>query len=166
MGLVAYGSAGRGNESGPEPMPFIVLPQKGKAQQWRILQALATVRAGGNWPLARVLAEMDRNLGRGVTVAVITPSCEPEWVSGLLPPMRRGVAPVVILLDPDSFTGQEEVDGNKKRVEAMAGLLADLGIPSHRVVQGMPFEPIVKHRPSGPEYKVLPGTGRVIRIDR
>jgi hypothetical protein len=145
-------------------VPFIVLPQKGKAQQWRILQALATVRAGGNWPLARVLAEMDRNLGRGMTVAVITPSCEPEWVSGLLPPMRRGVAPVVILLDPDSFAGQE-ADGNRSRVEAMVGLLADQGIPSHRVVQGMPFEPIVKRRPSGPEYKVLPGTGRVIRVD-
>jgi uncharacterized protein (DUF58 family) len=164
VGLVAYGSTGRGDGPGPEPVPFIVLPQKGKAQQWRILQALATVRAGGNWPLARVLAEMDRNLGRGMTVAVITPSCEPEWVSGLLPPMRRGVAPVVILLDPDSFAGQE-ADGNRSRVEAMVGLLADQGIPSHRVVQGMPFEPIVKRRPSGPEYKVLPGTGRVIRVD-
>jgi uncharacterized protein (DUF58 family) len=166
VGLVAYGSTGEGGGSSPEPMPFIVLPQKGKAQQWRILQALAIVRAGGNWPLARVLAEMDRNLGRGMTLAVITASCEAEWLSGLLPPMRRGVAPTVILLDPDTFGRQEDRDSAGNRVETMAGLLADLGIPSHRVAQGMPFQQVVQHKPSGPEFKILPGTGRVIRLDR
>jgi hypothetical protein len=136
------------------------LPQKGAAHQWRILQALATVRAGGIWPLDRVLAEMDRNLGRGTTLAVITPSCDPAWVAGLLPPMRRGVTPTVVLLDPVSFGGQGNPD-------ALTELLADLGVPSHRIVKGTPFEPILRHKRIGrPELRVLPGTGRVIQVEQ
>jgi uncharacterized protein (DUF58 family) len=160
VGLVAYGTAPAGPEGEPQPLPTFVLPQKGRAQQWRILEALATVRAGGQWPLARVLGEMDRNLGRGMTLAVITPSCDPAWVAGLLAPMRRGVAPTILLLDPNSFGGQ----GN---VEAIAGLLADLGVPLERITRDMPFHPLFEHERLGPpKLKVLPGTGRVIVVDR
>lgn len=159
VGLVAYGTTAGMADQHPEPLPTLVLPQKGTAHQWRILQALATVRAGGNWPLERVLAEMDRNLGRGTTLAVITPSCNPAWVASLLPPMRRGVTPTAILLDPTSFGGQGNVD-------ALTGLLADFGVSSHRIVKGMPFTPVVEHKRIGrPEYKVLPGTGRVIVVE-
>ena len=160
VGLVAFGT--RPSEGGgpPQPLPTLVPPQKGRAQQWRILQALATVRAGGQWPLARVLAETDRNLGRGMTLVLITPSCDPAWVAGLLGPMRRGIAPAVLLLDPNSFGGV----GN---VEALQGLLANLGISSQRITKEMPFEPVFEHKRSGPpELKVLPGTGRVIVVDR
>jgi uncharacterized protein (DUF58 family) len=159
VGLVAYGTNPRRDGRAAEPLPVLVLPQKGTAHQWRILQALATVRAGGRWPLEQVLAEMNRNLGRGMTLAVITPSCDPGWVAGLLPPMRRGVTPTVVLLDPVSFGGQ----GN---AGALAGLLADLGVSSHRIVKGMPFMPIFEHKRIGrPEYKVLSGTGRVIAVE-
>ena len=159
LGLVAYGTTSS-KEGDPEPLPILVLPQKGTAQQWRVLHALATVRAGGHWPLARVLAEMSTNVGRGTTLAVITPSCDPEWIAGLLPPMRRGVTPTVVLLDPVSFGGQ----GN---VGALAELLADLGISSHLIPKGMPFRPVAEHKRIGrPEYKVLPGTGRVIVVEQ
>jgi uncharacterized protein (DUF58 family) len=159
VGLVAYGATAHQKDQDAEPLPILVLPQKGTAHQWRILQALATVRAGGHWPLERVLREMDRNLGRGTTLAVITPSCDPAWVASLLSPMRRGVTPAVVLLDPVSF-------GGKGNVDALAGLLANRGVPSHRIVKGTPFEPIVKHKRIGrPEYKVLPGTGRVIVVE-
>jgi uncharacterized protein (DUF58 family) len=148
VGLAAYG----------EDRTFL-LPQRGKAFQWRILQALATVQAGGTWPLERVLAEMDRNLGRGMTLAVITPNCDPTWLAALLAPMQRGIAPSVVLLDPVSFGGE----GN---VPALRGLLADLGVPSHVVTQGTPFRPLVTHERIGrPEYRVLSGTGRVIPVD-
>lgn len=159
VGLAAYGTVATPSGRDPEPLPTLVMPQKGTAHQWRILQALATVRAGGNWPLHRVLAEMDRNLGQGMTLAVITPSCDPAWVSSLLPPMRRGVAPSVILLDPATFGGQ----GNS---EALTDLLADLGVPVHRIPKGMAFRPAFEHERIGrPEYKVLSGTGRVILVE-
>jgi uncharacterized protein (DUF58 family) len=159
VGLAAYGTVATPQAEEPEPLPTLVMPQKGTAHQWRILQALATVRAGGNWPLARVLAEMDRNLGQGMTLAVITPSCNPDWVAGLLPPMRRGVAPSVILLDPASFGGEGDSD-------ALTGLLADLGVPVHQISKGMAFRPVFEHERIGrPEYKVLPGTGRVIPVE-
>ena len=158
VGLAAYGRLG--TEADAEPLPILAMPQKGMAQQWRILQGLAAVHAGGAWPLARVLAEMDRNLGRGMTLAVITPSCDPAWVAGLLPPMRRGIAPAVLLLDPTTFGGTGNVD-------AMRGLLAQLGVPSHVIAKGMPFKPIVEHRRIGrPEYRVLPATGRIIAVER
>jgi hypothetical protein len=74
--------------------------------------------------------------------------------------MRRGVAPTILLLDPNSFGGQ----GN---VEAITGLLADLGVPVEWITQEMPFRPMFEHERSGPpELKVLPGTGRVIVVDR
>jgi uncharacterized protein (DUF58 family) len=159
VGLVAYGTTMPLEGGEPQPRPTLVLPQKGRAQQWRILQALATVRAGSRWPLARVLGEMDRNLGRGMTLAVITPSCDPDWIAGLLPPMRRGVAPSVLLLDPTSFGGRGNVGG-------MLEMLAEVGVPAERIVQGMAFKPVVEHERIGrPELKVLPGTGRVIVVD-
>lgn len=159
VGLAAYGTVATPKGQDPEPLPTVVMPQKGTAHQWRILQALATVRAGGNWPLDRVLAEMDRNLGQGMTLAVITPSCDPAWVTGLLPPMRRGVAPSVILLDPATFGGQGDS-------EALTSLLADLGVPVHRIPKGMAFRPVFEHERIGrPEYRVLPGTGRVILVE-
>jgi uncharacterized protein (DUF58 family) len=167
VGLVAYGAIRTPDAPQPRPLPTIVQPQKGQAQQWRILQALATVRAGGNWPLARVLAEMDRNLGRGMTLAVITPSNDPSWVAGLLPPMRRGVAPTVLLLDASSFTADREPEKERERRQALVSLLAELGVPSQPIAKGMPFEPIVEHKRSGPaEFRILPGFGRVIPVDR
>jgi hypothetical protein len=40
----------------------------------------------------------------------------------------------------------------------MRTLLADLGVPSHSIANGMPFRPIVEHMRIGwPEYRVLPG---------
>jgi uncharacterized protein (DUF58 family) len=167
VGLVAYGTISTVQAPEPRPLPILVQPQKGKAQQWRILQALATVRAGGRWPLARVLAEMDHNLGRGMTLAVITPSCDPAWTAGLLPPMRRGVAPTVLLLDATSFVVQGQEVEERNSLEAIAGLLAELGVSSHRISRGMPFRPIVEHERSGPpQLRVLSGTGRVIVVDR
>ncbi len=160
VGLIAYGSSNPYGSPRSRPLPTIVLPQKGQAHQWRILHALATVRSGGSWPLCSVLTEMNPNLGRGMTLAVITPSCDPAWVEGLLPPMRRGIAPTVLLLDPETFGGE----GN---VAAIRGALADLGVPSHTVAKGMPFEPVSEHKRIGrPEYKVLRGTGRVIVVEQ
>jgi hypothetical protein len=73
--------------------------------------------------------------------------------------MRRGVTPTVILLDAVSFGGQGDV-------EAVIGLLADLGISSHIIPRGMPFRPVMEHKRIGrPEYKVLRGTGRVIAVE-
>ena len=95
-----------------------------------------------------------------MTLTVITPSCERAWLPGLLTAMRRGIAPAVILLDAVSFGGEGNVD-------AVRGLLANLGIPSHVVSKGTPFAPITEHERLGrPEYRVLAATGRVIPVPR
>ncbi len=164
VGLVAYGRRRDGERAG-EPLPTLVLPQKGAAQQWHMLRALATVHAGGGRPLDRVLAEMDRNLGRGMTLAVITPSTDPAWVAGLLRPRRRGIAPVALLLDAESFGEPRRAPGEGSTA-ALHELLANLGIPAHVIGQGMPFTPLVERKRQGrPEYRVLPGTGRVVAVE-
>ena len=82
--------------------------------------------------------------------------------------MRRGIAPTVLLLDAPSFRDGARADNSTASdVDAMLGLLARLGVPSHPITKGMPFRPLVEHQRSGPpELKVLPGTGRVIVVDR
>jgi hypothetical protein len=73
--------------------------------------------------------------------------------------MRRGIEPAVLLLDPESF-------GGEGKVGAIRGLLAEIGVPSHIVTKGMPFQPVLQPRRIGrPEYKVLRGTGRVIAVE-
>ena len=48
----------------------------------------------------------------------------------------------------------------------MTNLLANLGVTTHPIAKGMPFQPIVEHKRSGPPLlKVLPGTGRVVVVD-
>lgn len=158
VGLLGYGAASDSGSGSLRPLPTLVHPGSGTAHQWQILQALALIRAGGNWPLARVLAEMHPSFGRNSTVAIITSSCRADWLTGLLLPMRRGVTFAAILLDPASFGGQGDVG-------PLVGLLADIGVISHVVTQGIPFEPVVKHLRIGrPEYRVLRGTGRVIAV--
>lgn len=164
VGLAAYGWWETEAVPDTELLPTIVRPQKGETQQWRILQALAAVQAGSQSPLEQLLSEIGPQLGRGMTLVVITASCNPAWIAKLLPPMRRGVSPAVIILDPQSF-GKVHPAEQQANSAAMIGLLADLGIPAHQVTKGMPFVPIRRHRRIGrPEYKTLSGTGRVLAI--
>jgi hypothetical protein len=85
--------------------------------------------------------------------------------------MRRGVAPTALLLDGNTFlsenAGVSKSSSSAYDMEAMTGLLADHGVPSHRIARGTPFRPVEVHERIGrPEYKVLSGTGRVIMVER
>ena len=151
VGLVAFGQE-----------PAFALPQPGQAQLWRLLHLLAEVSAGSHWPLARVLAEISPTLGRGLTLVVITPSPNPDWIAPLLPLMRRGIAPAAILLDRASFDGRDQEAGS---VAALRGLLAEQGVLSHVIGKGFPFRPLVPYRRQQVVYRVLTGTGRVMAME-
>ncbi|MBN1259652.1 MAG: DUF58 domain-containing protein, partial [Anaerolineae bacterium] len=80
-------------------------PREGEGQRWEILRALALVTQG-KYSLAELLHRVKPTLGLRTTLVIITPSLEGAWLEMLVPLMRRGVAPTVLLLDPVSFGGE------------------------------------------------------------
>ena len=84
----------------------MVRPARGRSQFWHVLRTLADVSTEAAWPLSEVLQQVAPVLGRGLTAAVITPSLDPAWLSGMLLLNHHGVAPMAILLDRASFGGR------------------------------------------------------------
>lgn len=149
VGLVAYGAR-----------DAYLVPARGEGQLWRVLRALALVQAGERRPLATVLTEMRSVLGRQTTVAVITASDDPAWVEALSPLWSQGVAPTVLLLDPNTFGGQSDLS-------VVRSMLAGLGIPTHVIAQGYPFRmsPRTQQQTGKWEFRTT-ATGRVIVTQR
>src|SRR3954453_20816299 len=83
-------------------------PADGAARQYqRIRQTLAAGQASVNQPYVQLLVEGSARLRRGMTVLVITPSLENEWVKPLSSLRGRGVELEVMLLDAPAFASQE-----------------------------------------------------------
>jgi uncharacterized protein (DUF58 family) len=81
----------------------IMDPVRGSQQYGRILEALAVAEASGPAPIAELLQEEGRRLGRHTTAIIITSSTDPEWVSALALRLEQGARAAVVLLDPESF---------------------------------------------------------------
>lgn len=114
----------------PGPSGISLPVDRGERQLDRMLEALAIVRAEHHYPLATALADLELRLGRNTAFIVITPSTDLDWEQQLGRLRRRGVRPVVVLLDPSSF---EEGLGNMDRVE---DALDNVGVRSLVVRRG------------------------------
>ena len=149
VGLIAHG----------QELAYVT-PGRGKGHMWRILQALAEVKAGGTHALDHVLEHMRHSLGHGTSLLVITPSLETEWIDVLLSLTRLGIAPSAVLLDRDSFIRTDpshdsvpvravpevltlsispKVTDTPNVTAGQRALLAKAGIPAHVIRQGYPF---------------------------
>ena len=83
-----------------------VLPSdRGGRQLGKILEALALAQGDGNIPLQGVVEAQARHLPRGSTVVMITPSAAEAVFQTADLIMRRGLRPVMVLLDSASFGG-------------------------------------------------------------
>lgn len=89
------------------PQLIHIEAQRGGAHLWRIMEALALVRARGDVSLGDLLTMEGRRFGRHTTLAIITPSPDEAWHEELAHLDRRGVASAVILLDAASFGGEQ-----------------------------------------------------------
>ncbi len=98
--------------AGPSGMSLPV--DRGERQLDRMLEALAVVRADRHFTLAESLADLELRVARNTALIVITPSTELDWEQQLGRLKRRGVRPVVVLLDPSTFDDQR---GGISRVE-------------------------------------------------
>jgi uncharacterized protein (DUF58 family) len=107
-----------------------VIPAERESRQlFKILEALAVLRAHGAQPLAEVLAAEATRFGRNCTLVIITPSLDERWVASLQHLLYRGVRAVVIQLDPRSFGGWRDS-------LAIQGRLAELKVPTYVFGQG------------------------------
>jgi len=169
VGLIAYGRE-----------PVVIRPQKGMQQLWELLRVLAGVHAISEHTLGQVLAVAEPVVGRGMSVALLTPSTKPEWIEGLGQLLRRGIHATALLLDAESVQAPGAArDGGAPdagalpgappslaagSVRGVMGALADLGVASHILGKGFRFQQLTQKRQQRPEYRTL-GTGRVVVVN-
>lgn len=83
----------------------LIPPDRGGRQLAKILESLAILRAVGTLPLWGLIDIQAQHLARGSTIVVITHSVEEEVVLIVDFLSRRGLRPVIVLIDPASFNG-------------------------------------------------------------
>jgi len=129
-----------------------VLPaDRGGRQHMKIMQVLAAVEADGTTPIDETLVSTLPRLRRGMTLVVITPSRERDWVRPLATLRSRGVGCVVVSLDADSFAaharrlsgtvgeGTEDADladSARARATALRHSLAEYDLATYDVGAG------------------------------
>lgn len=118
VGLIASGSP-----------PVVLVSDRGDRQWPKILQTLASYRAGGSLPLSAVLATEGNRFGRNSTLIVITSSAAEDWVPLLHEIVARGIRSAVVLLEPETF-------GAPAKILLTVSSLAGLGVPTFLVKQG------------------------------
>lgn len=77
-------------------VPVRLAPERGKPHQYRVQEALAEVHPGSAETLADQLARMDRGLGPGQVIVLVTSRGPDVWDTWLARLNRRGVAARVI----------------------------------------------------------------------
>jgi uncharacterized protein (DUF58 family) len=129
-------------------------PREGEAQRWEILRTLALVSLGAR-PLVELLARVGPALGHSASLVVITPSSDSAWIGALVPLLRRGAIPTVLLLDPVSFDGT----GDQSAVRAS---LTDLGVAHYVITRDLLDRPETRAEQCETWEKMLAGTGRSV----
>ncbi len=114
---------------GQSQSPNVLSPDRGGRQLGKILEALALLRAQGDLPISALATAQAQHLPRGSTVILITPSIREHVALTVDLLLRRGLRPVVVLLDAASF-------GGPPGTEALATAVTVLGVPVCQVANG------------------------------
>lgn len=118
VGLIAWGQQRE-----------VIPPEREVRQLYKILEALAQLRAHGATPLAEVLGAESARFGRNCTLVIVTPSLDERWVTGVQHLLYRGVRVVAVLIDGQSFGGTHGSDTIRSR-------LVELHVPTYTYRQG------------------------------
>jgi uncharacterized protein (DUF58 family) len=107
-----------------------VIPAERESRQlFKILEALAVLRAHSARSLAEVLTAESQRFGRNSTLVIVTSSLDERWVGALQQHLYRGVRAAVLFVDPESFGGWRDPEPTLRR-------LAELRVPTFRLKQG------------------------------
>jgi uncharacterized protein (DUF58 family) len=110
-----------------------VIPAERESRQlFKILEALAVLRAHSARSLAEVLTAESQRFGRNCTLVIITSSLDERWLGALQQHLYRGVRAAVLFVDPQSFGGWRDAEPTLRR-------LAELRVPTYRLRQGQPL---------------------------
>jgi uncharacterized protein (DUF58 family) len=130
-------------------------PQRGDTRRWEILRALAEVCPGSR-PLVELLDQTGAAVEQHASLVIITPATRGDWVEALVPLLRRGIAPTVLLLDPISFGGNGDVHG-------AVALLSDLEVAHYVITRDLLDRAEARPGRKGHyDWRVL-STGRVLQ---
>ncbi|MBL8134955.1 MAG: DUF58 domain-containing protein [Anaerolineae bacterium] len=92
------------------PNREVLQPERGSRQMLRILEILAVARSNSQRSLAEMITLETPFIERGATLLVITSSLDPAWITEAQITARKGIRPVCVLLDPQSFGGGVPTD--------------------------------------------------------
>jgi uncharacterized protein (DUF58 family) len=115
-------------------------PERGARQLNRILQTLAVAHSTAPLSLAQMLTLETPYLTRGTTLLIVTSSLDPKWVTQAQILSRKGIRPMCILTDAQSFGGSVPVDD-------MQALLRVARIPSLVVRRNDDIRSVLEQRP-------------------
>lgn len=82
-------------------------PDRGGRQLGKILEALALLRAEGELPIRGLVETQAKHIPKGSTVVLITPTAQAEFAIVVEFILRRGLRPIVVLIDGSSFGGKQ-----------------------------------------------------------
>ena len=130
----------------------------GETQNLRIMQALARVSPGPQ-PLSELLQNALSVIRTRSSLILITASVEGDWLKSVLSFRDRGIIPTILLMDPQSFGGEETA-------ETLYQTLYGLGIATYVITPDLLEETLVQKKPTNAwEWRVT-GTGRAVPIHR
>jgi uncharacterized protein (DUF58 family) len=133
-------------------------PQRGEPHRWRILRELALVSTGSH-SLQDVLAHAKSYFKLRSSLVVITPATKGDWVKALVPLLRWGVAPTVLLFDPISFGGTGDTRG-------ILALLNEMEISNHIITHDVLDRPEARPGRAGYwEWRASP-LGKAVAIQK
>ncbi|MBK8025971.1 MAG: DUF58 domain-containing protein [Chloroflexi bacterium] len=92
------------------PNREVLQPEHGARQSLRVMEILALARSVAQRSLAEMLALETPYISRGATLVLITASSDPAWIAEAQLIARKGIRPVCVLLEPQSFGGPAPVD--------------------------------------------------------
>lgn len=122
------------------PQRQLFQPERGGRQLARILEALAIARSTSKHSLAELLSLETHQFTRGRTLLVITASRDQAWISGLQILQRRGVRPVCVYIDANTFNPRLDTS-------AVRGMVQLAGIPTLTVGKDDDIALALKQRP-------------------
>jgi uncharacterized protein (DUF58 family) len=111
-------------------------PDRGPRQLGKILEALALLQCQGQIPLRALVETQSRHMPRGSTVVLITPMGDEELVGIADFLVRRGMRPVVVWLNAETFGGHSPS-------EQLLEKLSALSIPIRHVTHGANLEAVL-----------------------
>jgi uncharacterized protein (DUF58 family) len=112
---------------------MVLPPDRGGRQLGKILEELALFRAAGQIPLSGLLEAQARHISRGSTVVLITPTVREQFAFTLEYLTRRGLKPIVVLLDTETFGGAPGSD-------YLAQMIKAVGVPVRKLANGADIE--------------------------